>query len=114
MAYTSEYSATILFFKYGRRFLQMSEDAVEDQKDIVGAELGFSPNMMAHWELQKSHDDVYFFYHRHLDTSGKWTKKLQLVVKGTVVKFLSDLVPMFSADSQTTLFVHACTTDVQF
>ena len=61
----------------------MSEDAVEDQKDIVGAELGFPPTMMEHWELQKSHDDVYFFDHSHLDTSGKWTKKLHLVVKGT-------------------------------
>ena len=114
IAHTSEYSATIPVFKYGLRFLQMSEDAVEDQKDIVGAELGFPPNMMEHWELQKSHDDIYFFNHRLLDTSGKWTKKLHLIVKGTVVKFLSDLVPMFSADSQTTLFVHACTTDVQF
>mmetsp|Transcript_128114 Transcript_128114/g.221334 ORF Transcript_128114/g.221334 Transcript_128114/m.221334 type:complete len:93 (+) Transcript_128114:202-480(+) len=92
----------------------MFEDAVEDQKDIVGAALGFSPNILAHWELQKSHDGIYFFNHRQLDTSGKWTKKLHLIVKGTVVNFLSDLVPMFSADSQTTLFVHACTTDVQF
>ena len=49
---------------------------------------------------------VLFFTHKHFDTCGKWIKKEHLVVKGTVVKVLSELVSLFSASGRTAFLVH--------
>ena len=81
----------------------MPTHGVEDHKDIVGVQIGLSLDSLTDWELRKFNLD-----------SGKLTKKEHLVVKGTVVKVLSELVSMFSASSRTALFVHACTPGVQF
>ena len=48
----------------------MPADTVEDEKDIVGAQIALNPDSLTDWELQKSHDVVYFVTHKHLDTSG--------------------------------------------
>ena len=87
---------------------------MEDQKHIVGFQIGLNLDSLTAWELQKLHKYVFFFTHKHLDTSVKWTKKERLVVKGIVAKVLLELVSMFSASSRTALFVHACTPGVRF
>ena len=114
MAYASGRTTTLPLFRWGLIFLQMPADVVEGQMDTAGAEIGLPPDRLADWELRTSHDDIYLFSHKHLDTKGNWTKKLHLVVKGTVVSRLSELVSLFSATDRTTLFVHACTPGIQF
>ena len=92
----------------------MDAETLELEKDRVGSSIGLKGEAQDNWELQMSHNDVYFFPHRVYNAKGKWTRWNNLDVKGTEVKVLSDLVPMFSASGCTTLFVHACTTNVQF
>ena len=109
-----EYMQPIPIFPTGVQVVQMDAETLELEKDRVGSSIGLKGEAQDNWELQMSHNDVYFFPHRVYNAKGKWTRWSNLDVKGTEVKVLSDLVPMFSASGCTTLFVHACTTNVQF
>ena len=109
-----EYMQPIPIFPTGVQVVQMDAETLELEKEWVGSSIGLKGEARTNWELQMSHNDVYFFSHREYNATGKWTRWKNLDVKGTEVKVLSDLVPMFSASGCTTLFVHACTTNVRF
>ena len=81
---------------------------------VFGAPPQNPRNNFANWEPQMSHNDVYLFSRIDYNATGKRTRSKNVDVKGTKVKVLSHLVAMVSASGCTTLFVHACTINVQF
>ena len=100
-------------FPIGVKVIQMDAETLELEKDWVGSSIGLDSEAQTNWELQMSHDDAYIFPRQEHHSTGKRTRWNNLEVKGTEAKILSELVPVFSASGCTTLFVHACTTNVQ-
>ena len=85
------------FFRWDLKNLQMPAQVMKKQMDTAGAKIGLPPDRLADLELRTLHDDTYLFTHKHLDTRGKWTKNLHLIVKRIVASILSEVVAMFSA-----------------
>ena len=94
--------------------VQMDAETLELENDWVGSLIVLEPEAQINRELQMSHSDVYFFSDIGYNAPGKRTRRKNLDVKGSEVKALADSVPMFSAPGCAPLFVHACTTNVQF
>ena len=85
----------------GLQLMSMGRATFDDMKPSVAMGLGwdYGESDSWEWELEPSHEDVYFF--------GD-----QLIINGVEVHELGDLVPLFSG--RTTLFVHACTTNLKW
>ena len=100
-------------FPPGLKLVQMDAEHLEPEKDWLGASIRHKPE--TNWKLQNPTETCTFFSRQEYDAKDSQSHTMNILdVKGTQIKVLQDLVPMFSASGRTTLCVHACTADVQF